>query len=40
VKKYQELQSAGRLEKFMEKRRKKNSNKEHRHMPHFRRDEN
>jgi len=39
VKKYEELKSAGRLEKFMEKRRKKNSNKEHRHMPHSRRND-
>lgn len=33
VEKYEELKSSGRLDKFMEKRRKKNAAKDHRYLP-------
>jgi hypothetical protein len=35
--KYEELKSGGRLDKFMEKRRKKNAAKDHRYLPSGRR---
>lgn len=37
VAKYEELKSSGRLEKYMEKRRKKNAAKDHRYLPSGRR---
>jgi ribosomal RNA-processing protein 36 len=37
IAKYEELQKAGKLEKFMEKRRKKNAAKDHRYLPGSRR---
>lgn len=37
--KYKELKTGGGLEKFMEKRRKKNASKDHRYMPSQRRPE-
>ena len=39
VAKYEELKKAGRLDKFMEKRRKKNAAKDHRYVPSQRRPE-
>jgi ribosomal RNA-processing protein 36 len=35
--KYEELKAGGRLDKFMEKRRKKNAAKDHRYLPSGRR---
>lgn len=37
VAKYEELKSAGKLDKYMEKRRKKNAAKDHRYLPSSRR---
>jgi len=36
VEKYQELKTSGKLDKFLEKRRKKNSAKDHRYVPYRR----
>lgn len=35
--KYEELQASGKLDKFLEKRRKKNAAKDHRYLPSTRR---
>lgn len=39
VAKYEELKSSGRLDKYMEKRRKKNAAKDHRYVPSTRRQD-